>query len=197
VRHLRIFLSRPSDMVDEHAAAVEIIDRLRYDPFVRRGLTLEVVSWDRPGGAPILATQTPQASIDSGMPRPSECDIVVVPLWSRMGTPLPHPAYAKADGSSYRSGTEWEFEDAVRAHDQSGRPVVLLYRCTRVPLVDAAASNAMQRVEQVRRVAQFFEEMRDPRSGALRRGYRKYETVEACVPRNSMDSGDGIEHHRR
>ena len=34
--------------------------------------------------------------------RPSECDIVIVVLWSRLGTQL------KIDGTSYLSGTEYE-----------------------------------------------------------------------------------------
>ena len=36
----------------------------------------------------LLATLTPQDSVNRGMARPCNCDIVVVVLWSRMGTPL-------------------------------------------------------------------------------------------------------------
>ena len=60
----------------------------------------------------------------------SACDIVIVLFWSRMGTPLPHPEYQKADGSPYLSGTEWEFWDAVNAERANGKPITLIYRRT-------------------------------------------------------------------
>ena len=40
-------------------------------------------------------------------PKPSECDIVIVIFWSRMGTPL-LTTYVKSNVSPYPSDTEWE-----------------------------------------------------------------------------------------
>ena len=78
------------------------LQQLPSDPFVRDRATIELVAWDTPGGgAPMLAARTPQASIDAGMPRPSECDVVIAVFWGRIGTPLPHPEYARADGTAY------------------------------------------------------------------------------------------------
>jgi hypothetical protein len=72
------------------------------------------VAWDKPGSrTPMLATLTPQEAINAGMTKPSQCDLVVVILWSRMGTALP-AEYRKADGSSYLSGTEYEYEGLNR-----------------------------------------------------------------------------------
>ena len=66
---------------------------------LRGAVSFEVIAWDRPGaGIATLATRTPQASIDDGLPRPSGCDIVVTIMWSRMGTPLPYPEYQKENG---------------------------------------------------------------------------------------------------
>lgn len=175
---LRIFLSGPSDVADEAGVASRTIDRLRYDPFVRRGATLEPVHWQRVGAAPILATQTPQKSIDQGMPRPADCDIVVVMLWSRLGTPLPEHLYQKPDGATYGSGTEWEFEDAARGFARSGRPAVLLYRCVRPALVDVRAADAAGQLEQAEAVERFFARLRDPDTGSLLGGYREYSTVD-------------------
>ena len=125
---LRIFLASPGDVVDERALALRVVEQLEYDPLLRGRITLEAVAWDKPGGGtPMLATMTPQEAIDRGLPKPSQCDIVVVIIWSRMGTPLPD-SYTKPDGGRYASGTEWEFEDAVRAATESGRPRVLVYR---------------------------------------------------------------------
>lgn len=37
----------------------------------------------------VRASVTPQETIKQGLPKPSECDIVSVIFWSRLGTPLP------------------------------------------------------------------------------------------------------------
>src|SRR5438067_496645 len=117
--HLRVFLASPGDVADERALALKVLDDLRYHPLLQRPLLLDAVAWDKPaGGTPMLATLTPQEAIAQGLPKPSECDIVIVIFWSRMGTPLPGQ-YTKPDGSRYRSGTEWEFENAVQAAEQS------------------------------------------------------------------------------
>jgi len=39
----------------------------------------------------------------------------VVILWARLGTP-PNDRPPKPDGTPYRSGTEWEFWDALNAN---------------------------------------------------------------------------------
>jgi hypothetical protein len=47
-----------------------------------------------------------------------------------MGTPLPVEKYRKPDGEPYLSGTEWEFEDALKGDPN---PDVLVYRRTEPP----------------------------------------------------------------
>ena len=80
-----------------------LVEQLGFDPFLRGRSTIELVAWDAPGaGAPMLANRTPQASIDAGMPRPSECDIVIAIFWSRLGTPLPSPEYSRAERLTLR-----------------------------------------------------------------------------------------------
>jgi hypothetical protein len=127
-RRLRVFLASPGDVGEERAIAREILSQLPYDALVDWKVAFEVVAWDQPGsGPPMLATMTPQAAIDAGLPRPSDCDIVVVILWSRMGTPLPSSVH-KPDGTPYRSGTEWEYQDAYRASQHGAKPMLLVYR---------------------------------------------------------------------
>jgi hypothetical protein len=53
---------------------------------------------------------TPQEAVNRSLSKPSQCDVVVVILWGRMGTPLPE-SYKKPNGTLYLSGTEWECED--------------------------------------------------------------------------------------
>lgn len=104
--HLRIFLASPGDVADERNLALQVLEQLQYDPLLRGRITIELVAWDKPGaGAPMLATLTPQEAIAKHLPKPAECDIVIVIIWSRMGTPLSE-AWKKPDGGRYLSGTE-------------------------------------------------------------------------------------------
>ena len=127
-RHVRIFVSSPGDVADERSIAFKVIDDLLYDPAFVDQVTIRVVAWDKPyRSTPMLAAMTPQMAITAGLPKPSDCDIVVVIFWSKMGTPLPEE-YHKEDGTRYLSGTEWEFDDALQAAKQSGSPRFL---CTK------------------------------------------------------------------
>ncbi|MGV9365634.1 nSTAND1 domain-containing NTPase [Amycolatopsis sp. NPDC003731] len=179
MRRVRVFLSSPGDVRDERAIALDVLDQLRYDEELRGRADFEVIAWDRGGsGTPILATRTPQASIDEGLPRPSECDIVAVILWSRMGTPLPHPEYSKDSGEPYHSGTEWEFEEALRGAQASGSPAVLLYRRLPMAPLDPDEHDADERWGQAQLVKEFFRQHRDSRTGAIRRGHKTYRASE-------------------
>jgi hypothetical protein len=59
--------------------------------------------------------------------KPSETDIVVLILWSRLGTSLPE-RYRGIDGRTPVTGTEWEFEEALARNLVSGVPDLLVYR---------------------------------------------------------------------
>src|SRR6187431_459575 len=103
LKSLRIFVSSPGDVAEERLIARRVIGRLeaQFGDVVQ----LKPVFWEH---EPLLAT----ASFQEQVPRPSESDIAIVILWSRIGTTLPGHI-RRPDGSSYSSGTEFEFEDAV------------------------------------------------------------------------------------
>ena len=101
------------------------------------------------------ATLTPQEAIKQGLPPPSQCDIVVVILWSRIGTPLPDD-YLKPDGSRYLSGTEWEYLDAVDGCRKTGAPSVWLYRRDQVPNPDFEDPDYEEKKTQWGQVKAFF-----------------------------------------
>jgi formylglycine-generating enzyme required for sulfatase activity len=132
------------------------------------------------------ASMTPQEAIAAGLPRPSECDVVIVVLWSRMGTPLP-PGWRKPDGSAYRSGTEWEFLEAVEATRSAGndpaprarppKPEILVYRRTERFLLDDDDPEFDEKRRQRASVKEFFAEFRSP-DGAIRRGVNEYAAPE-------------------
>ena len=125
-RDIRIFLSSPGDVVEERRLARELIEgALRKEPAYRDRLGIEYVAWDDPEApTPMLATEVPQASVNAAKPPPSQCHIVVVVLWSRLGSPF------ELNGRRWASGTEWEYEDAAGA---PGKPDILVYRRTAKP----------------------------------------------------------------
>ena len=174
-RHFRIFLSSPGDVADERGLAMNVIDQLPYDPPFSNRVTLQVVAWDRPrAGVPMLVTMTPQEAIDQELLQPSQCDIVVVIFWSRMGTPL-SSKYAKPDGRPYWSGTEWEYHDAINAFKEQGKPEILVYRRTEKPLVSIDNPQLDQKREQYERVEAFFASFANA-DGSIRQGYNRYTT---------------------
>jgi energy-coupling factor transporter ATP-binding protein EcfA2 len=178
-RHFKIFLSSPSDVNQERKLAQDVIDNLLYDAEFKDKVELEIVAWDRPGNSvPLLATATPQAAIDAGLDQPKVCDIVVVIFWSRMGTPLPHPDYQKADGSPYWSGTEWEFTNALEGFQANKCPEILLYQRTSSIALSPYDDDYDQKSEQLQRVSRFFRALRDPKTGAYLRGYNQYKEPE-------------------
>ncbi|MCL4250314.1 MAG: hypothetical protein KJ065_19345, partial [Anaerolineae bacterium] len=176
-RTLRIFLSSPGDTADERTIARGVFDTLRYDPLLRKRVELEVIAWDDPhGDTPFIATLTPQQAIDRGLPKPSECDIVVVILWSRIGTLLDSRVHGtKADGTPYLSGTEWEFYDAMNASAKTGKPIVLVYRRMEPYYLDPSASDFQEKHRQWQRVTDFFEHFTNP-DGSYRQGYNEYKS---------------------
>lgn len=170
---IRIFISSPGDVTEERAILRKLIGDLQYDPFLRGQVTIEEISWDRPGAeVPLLASLTPQEALERGIPMPGECDIVVVVMWSRMGTPLAKP-YVKPDGTEYLSGTEWEYLNAVTAARSSGRPEVLLYRRTAEVRESLRDPGWGEKLTQLNRVDQFFAKTRNS-DGSIETGYNSY-----------------------
>ncbi|MGZ9071296.1 MAG: NACHT domain-containing protein, partial [Allosphingosinicella sp.] len=196
---VRIFLSSPGDVAEERALARQLIDsELPKLPHFRERVKLELIAWDDPAAQiPMLATETPQESVNAARSRPATCDIVVVVLWSRMGTPLPD-TMRKPNGEPYLSGTEWEFEDAVNSPNQP-RPAVLLYRRTEKPKVELDDPDLTDKLAQFQRVEAFFAQLR-----SLKRGVNPYATpsdfkvllrqnLEEMLYRRLQPSADDVE----
>jgi hypothetical protein len=166
---VRIFVSSPGDVNEERRHATAVIDKIQKDPAFRDRLKLDPILWDDPEApAAMLANLTPQESVNRGLVRPSECDIVVTIFWGRMGTPLEKPL--KKDKTPYLSGTEWEFQDAVRA-----RRSILLYRCTAKVPTDLDDPELENKRTQKRLVDQFFERLKGP-AGASGAAHATYDT---------------------
>jgi hypothetical protein len=170
-RLFRVFISSPGDVAEERTAARRVVESvLPQKPALKGRISFEVVAWDHPeGGVAMPAGLTPQEAVNRGLPKPSECDLTVVILWSRMGTPLPADEYKKDDGSPYLSGTEWEYEDALRADPTR----VFAYRCTREPPLPGDRARRREFLEQVEKVEAFLDRFKNP-DGSLRGSVTSY-----------------------
>ena len=93
---------------------------------------------------------------------PSAFDIVVLILWSRLGTSLPERTavreYRGIDGRAPVTGTEWEFEEALKAARNTGAPDLLVYRDLKpAPFHTHNASQFEQQAKQLRALNEFWE----------------------------------------
>jgi hypothetical protein len=118
---IRVFISSPADVRPERLLAERIVARL--DREFGYHVHVEAVLWER---EPLVATyhfQDPR-----NIPVPHESDVVVVILWSRLGVRLPEDEFRGAISGRPVTGTEWEFEDALKAARENGIPELMLYR---------------------------------------------------------------------
>ena len=120
VREVKIFVSSPGDVNSERALAFQVIKRLQRE-YVEH-LKIVPVLWER---LPLEAVGGFQDEIER-IASPSEADIVIFILWSRLGTPL-GPEFLKPDGTPYNSGTEYEFDVSLKAREETGKPAILVY----------------------------------------------------------------------
>lgn len=167
LRTIRIFISSPGDVAEERLLARRLIGRL--DAQFGGALQFEAILWER---FPLVAT----ASFQEQLQKPSDADIVIVVLWSRLGTPLP-AHITRSDGSTYASGTEFEFEDAVEGFRRKGTPRILTYLKT-APLTAAGDLASLEDTTRQKRaldgfVAKWF---RNEADGTLTGAFHNFAT---------------------
>jgi hypothetical protein len=166
-KSLRIFVSSPGDVLEEQTLTKRVLERLAVE-FSGR-ITLEPIFWEH---EPLLKPDWFQLQIT----RPSEVDISVWILWSRLGTRLP-AQFTRADGSRYSSATEYEFEDAVAAHKREGRPDLLVYRKTADPVVSLKDKKTLlEKLSQKEAVEAFLSKwFQDDAEGTLITAFHPFE----------------------
>ncbi len=158
---IRIFVSSPADVEHERAAVKDIVEQLghEYLPYFE----LHAVLWEEEA---LTADRTFQA----GLTQPKDCDIVLVILWTRLGSPLPEEPYRGM------TGTQWEFFNAVEASAHRGTPEVLVYKKTAPKLVDITdAATAREAVEDRRRLDEFFRKNFFNEDNSFRRAFRVFD----------------------
>jgi WD40 repeat protein len=162
---VKIFVSSPADVDHERAAVKDIIDRLAGEYVAY--FPLRAVLWEEEA---LTADRTFQA----GLTRPQDCDIVLVILWTRLGSPLPQEPYRGM------TGTEWEFINAVETPAEGRAPEVLVYKKTTPKLVDITdASAAREAVEDRRRLEEFFRSNFFHEDNTFRRAFRTFDSAAA------------------
>jgi WD40 repeat protein len=162
---VRIFVSSPSDLDHERAQVKDIVDQLaqEYLPYFK----LQAVLWEEEA---LTAAQSFQA----GLLHPSECELVLVMLWTRLGTPLADDPYGGM------TGTEWEFVDAVESSARCGRPEVLVYKKTTPRLIDITDALATQEAVADRdRLDAFFRTHFFNEDGSFSRAFRQFDSDRA------------------
>jgi tetratricopeptide (TPR) repeat protein len=171
---LTLFVSSPGDVRDERQAVGRIVERLqaRYWNFIR----LEPVLWEK---EPLRAT----AHFNEELIRPSDCDLFVGILWSRLGSPLPSQ-FNRKDGTRFDSGTEWELEEATEAFDErakqdpaKAKPDILVYRRTSEPPPGDPGQEAARK-EQRKKLDAFCERFFFNKDKTIRRAFSPYGSVD-------------------
>jgi len=147
-RTVRVFISSPADVRAERLIAERVVQRL--DEEFALHLELRAVMWER---EPLLASHHVQGLITP----PHDTDIVVVILWTRLGPALPADKFAGPLSDGEVSGTEWEFEDALKSYRERGAPEILVYRKTVEPTFAVGDTNAArERLGQKERLDAFL-----------------------------------------
>lgn len=189
-RKVTVFFSSPGDVNEERSMALEVIERLNKNPWMP--FTINHFFWEHTDMA-MFANKPPQDNIDDRI-LPADCDLVVVILWARMGTPM-HSGYVKPepyrfpapsgddiDEARFLSGTEYEFVNAMQGVEAKGRPLVLAYRRMERISLDPDEPDFDERTRQKRRVNAFFGNFnRD--DGSARWTYIPYDTQEEFARR--------------
>ncbi|MCP5073049.1 MAG: ATP-binding protein, partial [Rhodobacteraceae bacterium] len=185
----RVFLASPGDVPLERKLAREAITHISSERRFRGRIDIEIIAWDQPGAAVAMeAGLTPQEAIARGLPKPDECDLAVVVLWSRIGTQLPADFELKADGTPYLSGTEWEYLNALNGYNQNRRPAVWVYRRQGAPQFAADDPELNVKLDQWNKVENFFTAFTNP-DGSLVGGINNYQAPD--------DFRQQFEHHLR
>jgi WD40 repeat protein len=115
---VKVFISSPGDVRPERLTAERVVRRL--DREFAYHLEVRAVLWER---EPLVAAHHFQDQI----PPPRESDVVVLILWSRLGVLLPDSHPGPLSGKPV-TGTEWEFEDALKSCRERQLPDLLVYR---------------------------------------------------------------------
>jgi tetratricopeptide (TPR) repeat protein len=163
MKKVRIFAASPSDMALERSRIDKVTSTLK--PFSEHlGVLVEVIDWTS-----VVPDMGRPEDVILRQINPSSWDVFIGILWHRFGTP---PANRDPKTQrEYLSGTEEEFQVAVRLWEKFRKPRIMMYRCVRpLPIEQADA-------EQWKRVTEFFNQF-DAKQGRHPGLYKRFESTE-------------------
>lgn len=169
-QHVRIFVSSPGDVDKEREIAQRVIRRLTAE-FAGR-IDVSGFFWEY---EPKRLTKDFQEQI----PPPSNFDVLVCILWSRLGTPLDPIKHKRKDGTPYSSGTEYEVENAVESVRERGVPDILVYINKTDPTIKPRPKNEReQQLRQIDALEEFVDRWtKDAQLGVLRGAFTTYKNL--------------------
>jgi len=181
---LRIFISSPGDVSAERRRSALVVESLKKE--FARFFEITAYLWEHEA---MLATGHFQDVIEP----PSNSDIVVLILWSRLGTALPEKSakreYRGIDGRTPVTGTEWEYEDALAANRSKGAPDLLVYRSNREPQISLRDPGKKALAEGQWNALESFWSRYFQAGGVFLSAYHGFDDLE--------DFGDMLEAHLR
>jgi tetratricopeptide (TPR) repeat protein len=167
----RIFVSSPGDVKRARELAVLTIEKLAQD--YARYLLIEPYLWEFEA---MLASGHFEDSIEP----PSAFDVVVLIVWSRLGTVMPERTgvreYRGIDGRMPVTGTEWEFEEALQSAKKRGAPDLLVYRNDSPAPFDTRDPDLFERQSQQLRALNSFWQRHFVNQGMFTGAYTSYQT---------------------
>src|SRR3989442_1182005 len=119
MRHIRVFVSSPSDVEFERARVDRICQRLNGE--LGEVARFEPIRWE-------TRFYSAHDSFQPQIPQAAECEIVIAIFWSRLGTPLPAGFPLSPGGEAYGSGTAYEVLSATQARRDREKPDVFVFR---------------------------------------------------------------------
>jgi tetratricopeptide (TPR) repeat protein len=160
----KIFLSSPGDVAEERALAEFVFRRLADE--LADVAHLSFLIWEH---EPLFGHTGFQQQIE----RPSQSDLVVTILWSRLGTRLPSD-YAPTKGAAAPTGTEFEINDALESYALRGKPNLLIYRKIPGPQISLGSKNFEERSDQYRRLDEYCRRTFYDEDGVIRVAHHKF-----------------------
>jgi tetratricopeptide (TPR) repeat protein len=151
--------------------AVLTIEKLAQD--YARHLLIEPYLWEFEA---MLASGHFEDSIEP----PSAFDVVVLIVWSRLGTVMPERTgvreYRGIDGRMPVTGTEWEFEEALQSAKKRGAPDLLVYRNNSPAPFDTRDPDLFEQQSQQLRALNSFWQRHFVNQGMFTGAYTSFQT---------------------
>lgn len=117
LRQLKIFLASPGDVNKERQRVRSVVNEINHGWGEEHGLVLRLFTWET-DAAPEFGGD-PQSLLNQQIAQMEEYDFFVGIMWNRFGTRTPRA----------KSGTEEEFQRAVKSLQERGKPDIMFYFC--------------------------------------------------------------------